>query len=65
MLDILADRLKRLQKEKIIERSLCQERPKRYAYELTEKGRDLGPVLKGMMEWSNKYNPDSYVMEAP
>ncbi len=60
--NILADRLKRLQKEKIIEKSLYQERPKRYSYALTEKGRDLGPVMKCMIEWSNKYNPDTFDM---
>lgn len=60
--NILADRLKRLQKEKIIERTLYQERPKRYAYNLTEKGRDLGPVMKSMITWSNKYNPDTHDM---
>ena len=60
--NILADRLKRLQQEKIIERTLYQERPKRYAYKLTQKGRDLGPVMKSMIAWSNKYNPDTYEM---
>lgn len=60
--NILADRLKRLQNEKIIEKTLYQERPKRYAYNLTEKGRELGPVMKSMMVWSNKYNPDTYDM---
>lgn len=60
--NILADRLKRLMNEKIIERSLYQERPKRYAYKLTKKGHDLGPVMKSMITWSNKYNPDTYDM---
>ena len=60
--NILADRLKRLHQEKIIERALYQERPKRYAYNLTEKGLDLKPVMQSLISWSNKYNPDTYDM---
>ena len=60
--NILADRLKRLQQEKIIERTLYQERPKRYTYKLTEKGLDLKPVMQSLITWSNKYNQDTYDM---
>ncbi len=60
--NILADRLKRLQEQELIRRELYQERPKRYAYYLTEKGKDLGPVMKSLVEWSNKYFPDSVRM---
>jgi DNA-binding HxlR family transcriptional regulator len=60
--NILADRLKRLQQEKIIDKTLYQERPKRYAYNLTQKGLDLKPVMQSLIAWSNKYNPDTYDM---
>ena len=53
--NILAERLKRLQTAGIIEKSRYQERPVRYAYHLTEKGRDLRPVLSAMIDWGNKY----------
>jgi len=55
--NILAERLKRLQAAGIIEKSQYQERPVRYAYRLTEKGRDLQPVLLAMIDWGNKHIP--------
>jgi len=61
--NILAQRLKRLEKADVIRRELYQERPKRYAYHLTQKGQDLAPIMKSMMVWSNKYLPETYKME--
>lgn len=57
--NILADRLKRLEKSELIRRELYQERPKRYAYYLTTKGKDLEPVMMSMISWSNKYIADT------
>lgn len=53
--NILANRLKRLEKSKLVRRELYQERPKRYAYHLTKKGQDLEPVMMSMIVWSNKH----------
>lgn len=53
--NILADRLKRLEKHGVIEKRLYLERPKRYQYHLTDKGRDLGKVLREMKDWGLKY----------
>ena len=53
--NILAERLKRLQAAGIIEKSQYQERPVRYAYQLTVKGSDLQPVLLAMIDWGNKH----------
>ena len=61
--NILADRLKRLEKEKIIDKSKYQDRPIRYAYKLTQKGKDMGPALWAMVEWSNKYIPGTRTTE--
>lgn len=61
--NILADRLKRLEKNELIRRELYQEKPKRYTYYLTDKGMDLLPIMRGMMEWSNKHIPDSIKVE--
>ncbi|MGW8310180.1 MAG: winged helix-turn-helix transcriptional regulator [Thiogranum sp.] len=55
--NILAERLKRLQAEGIVDRTRYRERPPRYAYHLTDKGRDLAPVLRSMVEWANKHVP--------
>lgn len=61
--NILSERLKRLETTGLIRRELYQERPKRYAYYLTEKGQDLGPVMVSMMKWSNKYIPDTLSLD--
>lgn len=61
--NILADRLKRLEHNGLIRRELYQERPKRYAYYLTEKGLDLEPVMRSLMVWSNKYIANTIKLE--
>ena len=61
--NILAERLKRLQAAGIIERARYQERPVRYAYQLTVKGRDLRPVLSAMIDWGSKYIPGTLSRE--
>ena len=55
----LADRLKKLEASGLVKRELYQEKPKRYVYQLTDKGYDLQPIMKSMMQWSNKYVPDT------
>jgi len=55
--NILADRLKRLEREGIVRKELYQERPPRYEYHLTEKGQRLGPVLHAMLTWGSTYVP--------
>lgn len=55
--NILASRLKRLAEENFIDRVLYQEKPKRYQYLLTQKGRDMIPVLQAVVRWSVKYSP--------
>ncbi len=53
--NILSDRLKQLEQAEVIERVAYQERPVRYEYRLTEKGRDLAPVLRAMARWGRKH----------
>lgn len=53
--NILADRLHRLVEEGILERRPYQERPPRCEYRLTQKGRDLYPVLLALMQWGDRY----------
>ncbi len=60
--NILADRLKKLQAEEIIYKTAYQQKPRRYTYHLTEKGADLLPVLRSMLEWANKYVPGTLTL---
>jgi DNA-binding HxlR family transcriptional regulator len=53
--NILSKRLERLCDEGILERSAYADRPPRYEYVLTEKGRDLGPVVVMLMKWGDRY----------
>lgn len=62
--NILADRLKRLQAAGIIEKEPYQEKPLRYEYTLTQKGRDLRPVLIELMKWGNQHIPGTMQPDA-
>lgn len=55
--NILANRLKRLEDLGIVERVRYQERPPRDAYFLTDKGRELEPILVACVKWGRKYLP--------
>jgi DNA-binding HxlR family transcriptional regulator len=55
--NILADRLKRLENARIITSTPYQQRPVRYAYALTPKGRALGDVLLAFVRWGKEYIP--------
>jgi DNA-binding HxlR family transcriptional regulator len=55
--NMLADRLKRLEEAGIIESAAYQERPVRFAYALTTKGRELGEVLGAIVRWGRKHIP--------
>ena len=52
---ILAERLKTLVDDDVLERRLYSERPDRYEYRLTEKGLDLWPVLVSLLRWGDKW----------
>lgn len=53
--NILADRLKRLQAAGIIDRKPYQQKPVRYRYRLTARGRDLSPVIHALIDWSERH----------
>ena len=52
---VLADRLKKLVTEGILEKVAYQTNPPRFEYRLTEAGLDLYPVLMGLVRWGDKY----------
>lgn len=55
---VLADRLKKLQREGILKRVQYQERPDRYEYRLTEKGLDLYPIILSLLKWGDAYTAE-------
>jgi DNA-binding HxlR family transcriptional regulator len=57
--NVLTDRLNRLVDEEIFERVLYSERPERYEYRLTKKGRDLSLALTALRQWGDEYLTDT------
>jgi len=55
--NLLAERLKRLQDAGVVVASKYEERPPRYAYVLTDKGRELGAILNAFVQWGKKHIP--------
>ena len=56
--NILADRLARLCELGILERRRYQERPERWEYRLTDKGRDLFPLVVALIAWGQRWLSD-------
>lgn len=63
--NILADRLKRLEEAGLVAKSAYQQRPVRYAYELTEKGKSLRDVLLAIVRWGEAYIPGTRRPKGP
>jgi DNA-binding HxlR family transcriptional regulator len=53
--NVLSDRLTRLVDAGILERRRYQERPERFEYHLTEKGRELRVALIALMHWGDRH----------
>jgi DNA-binding HxlR family transcriptional regulator len=53
--NILAARLDRFVEEGIMERRLYSERPPHHEYVLTDKGRDLQPVVLALTRWGDRW----------
>jgi DNA-binding HxlR family transcriptional regulator len=51
----LTDRLDWLCRHGVLTREPCGDSGKRFEYQLTDKGRDLQPVLLAMMAWGDKW----------
>jgi DNA-binding HxlR family transcriptional regulator len=58
--NVLSDRLNRLVEEAILERVQYSERPLRFEYRLTKKGRELNVALTALRQWG-----DSHLSEKP
>ena len=53
--NVLTDRLNRLVAEGILERVPYSERPPRFEYRLTDKGRELGVALTALRQWGDEH----------
>ena len=62
--NVLADRLKHLEAEGIVEKSRDPENRRRLIYSLTPKGRDLAPVLIEIILWGDRYDKRPQALRA-
>jgi DNA-binding HxlR family transcriptional regulator len=53
---LLSRRLRELEAEGLIERSVHSGTPARVSYALTDKGRSLSPVLDDLSNWARRWN---------
>jgi DNA-binding HxlR family transcriptional regulator len=56
----LSTRLREMEKNKLIERKIFHESPVRIEYHLSEKGKDLFPILEQMAAFSMKHAPEIF-----
>lgn len=56
--NIVSDRLHKLVEEGVLERRRYEDKPPRYEYRLTAKGRDLYPVLVSLLAWGDRWMVD-------
>ncbi|MDO8615743.1 MAG: helix-turn-helix domain-containing protein [Dehalococcoidia bacterium] len=60
---LLSGRLKRLEEQGLVERTVYSQHPLRAEYRLTEKGRTLFPILRAIGEWGLEHlyedNPET------
>jgi DNA-binding HxlR family transcriptional regulator len=59
--NILADRLACLEENGIISKTLDETNRSKYIYNLTEKGKDLLPVILAIVDWAEKYDKKTTV----
>jgi DNA-binding HxlR family transcriptional regulator len=57
--NILSDRLRRLERERIVVATAYQQRPPRMSYALTSDGRDLASALRMLSDWGARRLPDA------
>ena len=53
--NVLSARIKRLVDAEIMQRSIYVQRPARYEYLLTQRGKDLLPVIVTLRQWGDKW----------
>ena len=57
--NILADRLRRLESERIVSATPYSERPPRFAYALSAEGQELAGALRLLADWGSRVSRES------
>lgn len=56
---MLSGRLRELEAEGLVDRTVYPDAPVRVEYALTEKGRDLTPALDELADWAHRWLPEA------
>ena len=59
--NVLSDRLSRLEAQQIISRQKDPTNGRQVLCELTDKGKDLLPVMLAVIGWAEKYDPETHI----
>lgn len=57
---VLAERLRELEAQDIITRQVYPSTPVRIEYSLTDRGKDLAPVVDSIEDWSHRWLPEDF-----
>jgi DNA-binding HxlR family transcriptional regulator len=57
---VLTEKLFQMEEAGLVEKLAYQQRPPRFEYHLTKKGRGLIPVLHEICRWANRYMTDTW-----
>lgn len=60
---VLTDQLRELEEDGLVQRQEFKELPPRVEYSLTEKGRELLPILQLLEDWEAKYAAASELIQ--
>lgn len=52
---VLSERLKELEEEGLVERQVYETRPVSVEYRLTQKGRDVEPIVEAIQTWADRW----------
>jgi len=59
--NILADRLRKLEKHCMLEKSVDADNKKQFIYALSKKGLDLMPTMLSLFAWSYEYDDETHL----
>ncbi len=59
--NVLSDRLRQLEARQIVTREKDPADGRKVLYELTDKGKDLRPMMLAIMAWAGKHDPETNV----
>jgi DNA-binding HxlR family transcriptional regulator len=60
--NILTDRLRRLESERVVRSTPYSQRPPRFSYQLTPEGEELAGALRLLADWGSRVSPEAEPM---